>query len=184
MKKPSTNLRRLANSLTLSRGLAGLVVALALSFDMSVLAWLIIFLGGISDLVDGWLARQAGGGSRLGALLDPLTDKILMLAPIIWLASREVLPIWAVWILLTREIVISGWRSNDSKGGPASLAGKSKTSLQYLSILFMLWPNTWPQVADSIPIQEIGWWLFWPSLFFALGSAFKYLKGTSVSDLN
>jgi hypothetical protein len=51
------------------------------------MAWGLLLLGGISDAADGWLARRAGGGSAWGAQLDPLTDKILISAPLLWLAA-------------------------------------------------------------------------------------------------
>ncbi len=176
MKKNSSKFRFLADLLSITRGIAGLPVSLALTFDKLVLAWIIIFLAGISDLADGWLARKSGGGTKFGALIDPLSDKILMLAPIMWLVSQKVIPIWAAWILFTREFVISGWRSDDPQGGPASLSGKAKTSIQYLSILLMLWPNEWASITYPIDVHKVGLILFWPSLFLAISSALKYLK--------
>ena len=175
----SKKLRFFANALTVSRALAGLPIAIALSFDQLAIAWLFILLAGLSDLLDGWIARKADGGNKFGAFLDPLSDKILILAPLIWLGSANALPIWAIWLLLTRELVVSSWRSHAPGGGPASFAGKSKTTLQYLSILLMLWPNSWEQFTNWIPIKEIGFWLFWPSLVLAYTSGFKYFKPQS-----
>ena len=91
------------------------------------LAWGLLLLGGLSDAADGWLARRAGGGSVWGARLDPLTDKVLILAPLLWLGAQGALPLWAVWLLLARELLISGWRAGQGSGGPASWSGKAKT---------------------------------------------------------
>jgi CDP-diacylglycerol--glycerol-3-phosphate 3-phosphatidyltransferase len=176
-------LRRLADGLTVGRALLGLPLILALSGGAADLAWWLLLLGGLSDWADGLLARRAGGGSAWGARLDPLTDKILIAAPLLWLAAQpawpQQLPLWAVRLLLVRELLISGWRSGASGGGPASLAGKAKTVLQFSSLLLLLWPATWG--ADlglgGLPplLQQLGWWLFWPSLLLALTSAWGYL---------
>ena len=123
--------RRLADGLTVGRAVAGLPLILALSAGWAGLAWWLLLLGGLSDAADGALARRAGGGSVWGARLDPLTDKILIVAPLLWLAAQDVLPLWAVWLLLARELFISGWRAGQGSGGPASLSGKAKTNLQY-----------------------------------------------------
>lgn len=166
--------RRLADGLTLARALLGLPLLLALSAGAMELAWLLLLLGGLSDAADGALARRAGGGSAWGARLDPLTDKILVSAPLLWLGAAGRLPLWAVWLLLARELLITGWRSQQSRGGPASLAGKAKTVLQFLSLLLLLWPRGWGGPAWADPLATLGWWLFWPSLLLALTSAFGY----------
>ena len=178
-------LRRLADLLTISRALLGLPLLLALDAGSQSLAWTLLLLGGLSDAADGILARRAGGGSVWGARLDPLTDKILVAAPLLWLATRGVLPLWAIWLLLARELFISGWRAGQGSGGPASRSGKAKTILQFAAMLLLLWPSGWtlglPAGAHGdlilpLVLQAIGWWLFWPSLLLALSSAWGYLR--------
>ena len=124
-----------------------------------------------------------GGGSEWGARLDPLTDKILIAAPLLWIGAEGRLPLWAIWLLLARELLISGWRSAATGGGPASLGGKAKTILQFASLLLLLWPNSWGAALDGensfgLPglLHLSGYWLFWPSLLLALSSAWGYLK--------
>ena len=179
-------LRRLADGLTVGRALLGLPLILALAAGHTALAWWLLLLGGLSDAADGALARRAGGGSAWGARLDPLTDKILIAAPLLWLAAQpawpQQLPLWAVWLLLARELLISGWRAGASGGGPASWAGKAKTVLQFASLLLLLWPQSWEIGAavtgPDLPaaLHQLGWWLFWPSLLLALSSAWGYLR--------
>ena len=146
---------------------------MALTGGWQALAWWLLLLGGLSDWLDGLLARRAGGGSVWGARLDPLTDKILISAPLLWLAAQGTLPLWAVWLLLARELLISGWRAGQGSGGPASLGGKAKTVLQFAALLLLLWPGGWLMAA---PLHQLGWWLFWPSLALALSSAWGYLR--------
>ena len=182
-------LRRLADLLTISRALLGLPLLLALAGGHQALAWVLLLLGGLSDAADGALARRSGGGSVWGARLDPLTDKILVTAPLLWLAAERALPLWAIWLLLARELLISGWRAGQGSGGPASWGGKAKTILQVLALLLLLWPADWTLAGGfgaagfgaagfELPLllRAIGWWLFWPSLLLALSSALGYLQ--------
>jgi len=178
---PALRARRLADALTVARAVLGLPLLLALAAGWQATAWVLLLLGGLSDWADGALARRAGGGSIWGARLDPLTDKILISAPLLWLAARGILPLWAVWLLLARELLISGWRAGQGSGGPASLAGKAKTLLQFASLLLLLWPASWgiAGAATASWLHAIGWWLFWPSFVLALTSALGYLRAGS-----
>ena len=175
-------LRATANALTMFRLGIGLPVMVALINGYISFAWILILFAGFSDFADGQLARKAGGGTTWGSRIDPLADKILLLAPLMWLASNQVIPIWAIWLLTSREIIISNWRSSEPQGGPASVFGKTKTILQFISILLMLWPNHWGGVSIAIALQQFGFYLFWPSLFLALFSCLKYLKLLAVFD--
>ncbi|NDF62318.1 MAG: CDP-alcohol phosphatidyltransferase family protein [Synechococcaceae bacterium WBB_3_034] len=168
--------RRLADGLTVGRAVLGLPLILALVAGQAGLAWWLLLLGGLSDAADGWLARRAGGGSVWGARLDPLTDKILISAPLLWLGADGALPLWAVWLLLARELLISGWRAGQGSGGPASRAGKAKTILQFAALLLLLWPAGWLADPAVSWLHGLGWLLFWPSLLLALSSAWGYLR--------
>jgi CDP-diacylglycerol--glycerol-3-phosphate 3-phosphatidyltransferase len=174
-------LRSTANGLTVARAVVGLPLILAFEGGWYGLAWWLLLLAGLSDAADGWLARRAGGGSSWGARLDPLTDKVLIAAPLIWLASTGALPSWAIWLLMARELLISGWRSQALDGAPASSGGKIKTILQFVSLLLLLWPPGW---SGSSLLVQVGWWLFWPSLLLAMTSAVAYLKPRSAGSLN
>jgi CDP-diacylglycerol--glycerol-3-phosphate 3-phosphatidyltransferase len=168
--------RRLADGLTVGRAVLGLPLILALVAGQAAVAWWLLLLGGLSDAADGWLARRAGGGSVWGARLDPLTDKILISAPLLWLGANGALPLWAVWLLLARELLISGWRAGQGSGGPASWSGKAKTILQFSALLLLLWPAGWLAAPAVSGLHGLGWLLFWPSLVLALSSAWGYLR--------
>ena len=178
MPNPSPS-RRLADGLTIARAVVGLPLFVALSLGQAWLAWWLLLLGGFSDAADGWLARRAGGGSVWGARLDPLTDKILILAPLLWLGAAGALPLWAIWLLLARELLISGWRAGQGSGGPASWGGKAKTILQFAALLLLLWPG-----GGAALLNSLGFWLFWPSLVLALSSAWGYLKAPATDRRN
>ena len=178
MPNPSLS-RQLADGLTIARAVVGLPLIVALSLGQAWLAWWLLLLGGFSDAADGWLARRAGGGSVWGARLDPLTDKILILAPLLWLGAAGALPLWAIWLLLARELLISGWRAGQGSGGPASWGGKAKTILQFAALLLLLWPG-----GGAALLNSLGFWLFWPSLVLALSSAWGYIKAPATDRRN
>jgi len=118
--------RALADGLTVARALIGLPLLLALLAGQGGLAWILLLLGGLSDWADGALARRAGGGSAWGARLDPLTDKILISAPLLWLGASGGLPLWAVWLLLARELLVSGWRAGQGGWRPRVARGQGQ----------------------------------------------------------
>ena len=171
--------RRWADRFTLIRAVLGAPLLLLLSSEQFALAWLLLLFGAFTDWADGWMARRADGGSSWGARLDPLADKLMISAPLIWLAATEQLPVWSVWLLLARELLISGWRAGSSSGAPASWLGKWKTTLQFLSLFLMLWPGSWGSAQLTDLAHALGWWLFWPGLGLALWSALAYLRPRS-----
>ncbi len=168
-------MRTLADSLTIFRALIGLPVIFSLSIGWLWLAWILTFTGGLTDFADGYLARKADGGTAWGAKLDPLADKILLTAPILWLTANGEIPLWATWMLFSRELLVTLWRSNDKKGCPASRIGKSKTILQFISVLLMIWPMSWAGQSLVFELHRCGLILFWLSLFAALVSSINYL---------
>jgi cardiolipin synthase len=72
------------------------------------LAFCLFVLAGASDAVDGWLARRMGGGNLVGAMLDPLADKALLITMYVTLAAVNVLPDWLAILVVFRDLVIIG----------------------------------------------------------------------------
>ena len=100
-----------------------------------------------SDLVDGYVARKYDQTSSAGAMLDPLADKLLVIAALIFLIGRGV-DAWMVYVILARELIVTGLRSLVmSKGGnmPAKISGKIKTLSQNIAIVAVLLsvPYSW-----------------------------------------
>lgn len=71
-------------------------------------AFFLFLAAGLSDAVDGWLARRNGGGNTVGALLDPLADKTLLVSMYVTLAAVKVVPDWLAILVVFREVLIVG----------------------------------------------------------------------------
>ena len=120
----------------------------------------------------------------MGAKLDPLADKIMLLGPMIWLVHENLIPLWAIWLIISRELLITSWRSNKTTGGPASIQGKYKTTLQFISIILLLWPRNWGPAYTIYIINKIGFFFFWIALLLTLSSAIKYVFNQKESHRN
>jgi cardiolipin synthase len=94
--------------ITVARVVAVAPTAWFLWTDAYVHALLLMTIAGASDAVDGWLARRFDWGSRFGAALDPLADKLLVGALFVVLTVKGYLPLWAAGIAVGRDIVILG----------------------------------------------------------------------------
>ncbi|MEO1377269.1 MAG: CDP-diacylglycerol--glycerol-3-phosphate 3-phosphatidyltransferase [Cyanobacteria bacterium J06635_10] len=121
-----------------------------------------------TDWLDGYLARKLNQVSDLGKFLDPLVDKLLVLAPLLSLIELGQIPAWGVFLILGRELAIAGWRVNQPKISGANIWGKLKTVTQIIAIALLIAP---------LPLQ---WELpsliaFWVSVALTLISGAIYL---------
>ena len=121
------------------------------------MAWLFI-LAAVSDLVDGWLARRGAQVTRIGKLLDPLADKLLVATSLVVLLSIGRIPGWAVpliVVIIGRELAVTGLRGIASAGGQvmgANWQGKVKALSQNIAIGALLFP----EVTLGLPAHSIG----------------------------
>lgn len=106
------------------------------------IAWLIYFILGMTDILDGHWARKSGRITPLGAFLDPVADKALIGSAMISLAILDRFPWWIVIVILVREIGITIFRLLVIKDGviPASKGGKIKTLMQNFGVSFYMLP--------------------------------------------
>jgi CDP-diacylglycerol--glycerol-3-phosphate 3-phosphatidyltransferase len=106
------------------------------------IAWLIYFVLGMTDILDGHWARKSGRTTQLGAFLDPVADKALIGSAMISLAILDRFPWWIVFVILFREIGITIFRLAVIRGGviPASKGGKIKTLTQNFGVSFYILP--------------------------------------------
>ncbi len=136
------------NSLTVTRILFIPVGVYVLFLDggtntkYQVLAWIIFFLLGLTDIVDGKWARQSNRITALGTFLDPVADKALIGAAMISLSIQGRFPWWITVLILAREIGITIFRLLVIRGGviPASKGGKLKTFTQSFGVGFYMLP--------------------------------------------
>jgi len=170
----------LPNKLTTSRFLITFIFAVLILWDSlpynTSWAALLFFIGGMTDILDGHLARKHGLQTDFGALMDPLADKILVCAGLILLVGMKInpetqlgsyqlpealaapgkellMPAWMVIVIVARELAITGLRllaANKQVVLPAENIGKRKTNLQFVAIISML-------VIISYPGWGEGW---------------------------
>jgi len=133
-----------ANRLTLSRLVLTIlfVGALNSSWQYGRTAALILFLlAGITDFVDGEIARRYASVTNFGKLMDPLVDKSMMAAAFISLVPLKAVLAWAATTVVARDFLITGLRLMASAKGrvlPAERLGKQKTSWQVVTVIFFL----------------------------------------------
>jgi cardiolipin synthase len=99
----------LPNLLTLSRLLIAPLVALSILGGAygQALGWL--FAAGVTDGLDGWLARRFGWSSRFGAMLDPVADKVLLVTVYVSMGIAGLVPQWLVWLVVGRDVAMLGF---------------------------------------------------------------------------
>jgi len=172
----SNEIWNLPNALTLLRIflVPFLVVVLLTKFTGREFVGLAIFLlAAITDFFDGWIARRRNQTTRLGALLDPIADKLLMSAAFISLVEMDPkhVPAWMVVIIIGREFAVSGLRSIAAQQGvtiAASPLGKGKMVSQVIAISLLILGYELGQ------FRIIGTIALWAVMSFALASGVDY----------
>lgn len=126
----------LPDQLTVARIAAVPIVVLLFAWDFpnhAYWATAVFVLAMATDQIDGWLARRRGTSSALGTLLDPVADKVLVLAALVMLIEQGVAPAWMVAAIVVREVLITGLRQAAVERGVVLAArdlGKLKTWAQ------------------------------------------------------
>jgi CDP-diacylglycerol--glycerol-3-phosphate 3-phosphatidyltransferase len=141
------------------------------------LSVVIFLIAAMTDWVDGYLARRLNQITELGKFLDPLVDKLLILAPLLALNKLGQVPTWGVFLILARELTIAGWRVTPSLTGNSAIAGanfwgKLKTVSQIAAIALLIAP---------LPVswQVISLIAFWVAVALTLISGVIYLLPTA-----
>jgi len=180
-------LRKIPNILTIGRIL--LVPFFVLAFYLpgfygDLTAFALFVIASFTDFLDGMLARMLGEESKLGELLDPIADKIIVATALILLVMDGTIrhyEVIAAIIILTREILISGLREFLAKGQiklPVSNLAKLKTFLQMVAIALLLTGETGNKILNfqNYNAQTIGIILLWLSAFLTLYTGYEYLR--------
>ncbi|MCU0525908.1 MAG: CDP-diacylglycerol--glycerol-3-phosphate 3-phosphatidyltransferase [Elainella sp. Prado103] len=162
--------------ITVSR-LLGVPIVLVLLYQPAIsLQWAavaVFLVAAGTDWLDGYLARKLNQITDLGKFLDPLVDKLLVLAPLLVLIELGQIPAWGVFLILARELAIAGWRVNQPKISGANLWGKLKTVSQITAIALLM--------APLAELQGISMIVFWISVALTLISGAIYLLPASES---
>lgn len=127
-----------------------------------------------TDWLDGYLARRLQQVTDLGKFLDPLVDKLLVLAPLLALIELGQVPAWGVFLILARELTIAGWRVNQAQISGANFWGKLKTVSQIAAIALLIAPLPEPWQVPTLV-------LFWVAVALTLISGGIYLLPTEQS---
>ena len=135
----------LANKLTLLRIFLVPLFVIFMILDSNyygvIIATIIFIIASITDKIDGYIARSRNQITTFGKFMDPLADKLLVTAALVSLVQLNVIPAWAVIIILSREFAVTGLRTIAAAEGKviaASNWGKLKTVFQMLSIILLL----------------------------------------------
>jgi len=130
-------------------------------------AALIFVIASVTDFFDGFVARQWNQMTKLGAIIDPLADKMLMLAGFLGLLVIDRASALAVFLILSREFFITGLRVmavQEGKNVASSMAGKVKTVVQMIAIGFLI--MNWPYATA----------LLWVAVALTMYSGYEYIR--------
>ena len=136
----------LPNVLSVIRIILTVPVVIALLKGQYLLTLLLFLLAGISDALDGWIAKQFSFQTRLGSILDPMADKILLTCTFITLYWVGILPLWLFMLIFVRDVIIVagalgyflGEMTSDSELLQPTLISKFNTVLQIALVLFLM----------------------------------------------
>ncbi|MGB3210608.1 MAG: CDP-diacylglycerol--glycerol-3-phosphate 3-phosphatidyltransferase [Desulforhopalus sp.] len=153
-----------------------LIVLFSIEQTMTVELWsfIVFTVAGLTDFVDGWVARRYNIETVLGKLMDPLADKVLVTTALVMLIPLGKIAAWVCLLIVCREIIVTGLRGLAATTGKvvaAGSVGKVKSNFQYFGLGFLIFPlHVLP-----VPYQhEIGTLLIYISLVLALWSGTVY----------
>jgi CDP-diacylglycerol---glycerol-3-phosphate 3-phosphatidyltransferase len=147
----------------------------------SFIASLLYIGAAAGDALDGYLARSRGEVSMLGKFLDPLADKLIVTAVLVFMVALGRVPAWVVVVLIARDLAVNGLRSVASAQGlviAASDGGKIKTALQLVAIMMLLIYFRYPALGTGIILDyhRVGLILLYLSTAMSLVSGAQYMQ--------
>lgn len=184
---PAPAILNLPNILTMTRIAAiPLMAALLMSPSRAAGFWAaaVFSLASITDWLDGYLARRMGIVTIFGKFLDPIADKLIVMAALIMILPFERVPAWMVLVILGREIIITGLRGIASSEGiviQASDLGKFKTIFQLVAIIGLLlhydynWLFGIEHLWVRVNMHNVGMFFLWIATLLTVWSGGDYL---------
>ena len=175
----------LPNLLTMGRIAAIPLVLWLMSLDTresNFWAMMLYACAAVTDFIDGYLARKMGLTSLLGKFLDPLADKLIVLATLVLMVQMQRVPAWAVLIIAARELSVTALRTLAIGEGvviAASRGGKDKTAVQMVAVLALILNDTYYLDfgfhAGLVDLNAVGLGLLYLSVFLTVTSAGEYV---------
>ena len=168
------------NVLSSLRLMLAIVLFVAIERGLPTAAFWLFIVAGSTDWVDGWCARRFGQVSRLGRILDPLVDKVIVCGSYALLAGAgSAIAPWMVVVVVVRELVVTAIRAEMEKAGhdfSAALSGKLKMVLQCGTIALVLAERAWPGfVLGGLPLAVLAGWAAWAAVAATVWSGLEYL---------
>ncbi len=145
----------LANRLTILRILMTPVITILLLYKYTGAALAVFVAAGITDGLDGFVARRHGQRSALGMVLDPLADKLLLTSTVVVLTILNELPRWFTIIVVSRDVILVGgavllYMFVGKMSMPPSWLGKTTTVLQIATVLLIMLDNFAPVLRTGV----------------------------------
>ena len=170
IRKEFFNRKNIPNGISFFRIILIFPIIVFLQINLKSYIWFLILIGGISDYLDGFIAKKFNLKTKFGAIIDPLADKILIMIPLTWLCVNEIIPFWSFSLIIFRELIISSIRSAKDNGMPAINVAKYKSFFQYVSLLLLFFP------LKNDLIYILGLFFYWISFVFSIYSFTNYLR--------
>ncbi len=170
----------LPNSISLFRVLITPVLMVFLLADIpggDVVALFVFVVAAASDFLDGYLARRNRQTTVMGAFLDPLADKLLVMAALVSLVELGDLSAWVAMVVIARELAVSGLRMVAALQNvviSASRWGKIKTASQMLAIAALIVEPRWLKPDWTLGGQKVTWYLVMLMLVLTVVSGIDY----------
>lgn len=144
--------------------------------DRSIMAAIVFLVAAVTDLLDGYLARRSGQVTKLGKLLDPIADKLLVLSALILLVNVDRVSALVAILIIAREVAVTGIRAIAATEGliiPAETTGKYKMALQVVAITLLILEGT--GLADLGNLHLTGIVTLYLSLVLGYASGGQYV---------
>lgn len=170
----------LPNTITLFRVVMVPVLMVFLLADIAggdIVALFVFLVAAGSDFLDGYLARRSGQVTVMGTFLDPLADKLLVMAALVSLVELSKLSAWVAMVVIARELAVSGLRMVAASQGvviSASRWGKVKTLSQMLAIAALVIEPRWVKPEWTLWGQTVTWYLVMLMLVLTVVSGIDY----------
>ena len=169
-KNPQKLALNIPNLLSISRLFLVFPLILFLETNRSFYVFILVIIGGLTDYFDGLIARKYNLKTRLGAILDPLSDKVFYLIPLVFLCKNNLIPFWSLTLILFREIIVSSLRNVTKDGLPASMLGKFKTFFFFISVTTFFAPF------NISLLNNLALIFYWLGFFLTFVTLLGYLR--------